>query len=318
MFYSTYIPTNIGRADCAVYSDTKVFDQSHLIRAYNFLTRTGEQPVGVECVKSCVTFMDDPTISWTVHEVYFAYMAYKTAVDNNFGFFIVRDTNGIPQLFVSKNFRNHRILVNALTTRSIIVTNPIRITCVTSMIDKKFPYTFCQEVYRSIEAIEDGASNILSLIIVNSGAADEYVVTNPYVLPYGSHIRTYGVDVLDEFRSIVNGATETESFRKTDIGIERTDSVKWPLIAQVFVSELIKKYDDAKARKSNYVPIYNEDYEDAMYFSTNSRYLVRANSMEFATVTNKQIKKLLNVMANKECNTNSEIETAWRLASAVI
>ena len=317
MFYSTYIPTNIGRSDCAVYSDTKVFDQAHLVRAYNFLTHTGEQSVGVECVKSCVTFMDDPTISWTIHEVYFAYKALKTAVDNNFGFFIVKDLDGIPQLFVSKNFRNHRILVNALTTRSVVLTNPIRITCVTSLIDKKVPYTFCQEVYRNLEAIEDGATNILSLLIVHSGSIDEYVVTNPYTLPYGAYIRTYGADLVEEMRQLTLGVTETESLKFTELGIERIDGITWPLIAPVFAQDLVKRYDDAKARKSNYIPIYDEDLEDALYFSTNSRYLVRAKTLEFATVTNKQIKKLLNVMANKDSNTHSEIEMAWRLASMV-
>jgi hypothetical protein len=94
MFLSTYLPVNVRRTNCAIYSNEKVFPEDKLVKAYQYIT---DVPVdGVVMEDGFITFIDAPEIRWTLPEIYLAYEAYKTAVENNFSFYIVSNDEGIP------------------------------------------------------------------------------------------------------------------------------------------------------------------------------------------------------------------------------
>ena len=55
MFISTYLPVNMHRTNCAVYSSEKVFPEEKLLKAYSFVT--GHAVEGVEWNDGNVVFL---------------------------------------------------------------------------------------------------------------------------------------------------------------------------------------------------------------------------------------------------------------------
>lgn len=317
MFYSTYIPVNVNRMNCAIYSNEKVFDKEHLLRAYEHLKGINCHN-GVTMTHEGVSFIDSPEICWSIAEVYLAHEALMNAEKNKFSFYAVRDLDGIPQLFVSRAFSGQRILVNAFTTRSILVTNPQHVSKIASMIDKQFAYVYCQELYSMLEAISLGNNRYLDALIVGAGSKDEYLVLNQYTITYGNIIDSIGADTIADLNEMVDKKLEkNEQFIQKDGYIKRTDVSYWPtlLVNQVkFISNL---YENCKSKKKNYISICNEDLEDALFMSTNGRYLVKARTLECITIGNTQVRELLKVMSKRQSNTAYDLDWIWRLAGKV-
>ncbi len=317
MFYSTYIPVNVNRVNCAIYSNEKVFDKQHLLQAYEHLSGVCTHN-GVSITNEGISFIDASEISWSIAEVFLAHEALVTAEKNKFSFYAVKDTNGIPQLFVSRAFSGQRILVNAFTTRSILVTNTQHVSKIASMIDKQYPYVYCQELYSVLESINNGNNKYLDALIVGSGTKTEYLVLNQYTVTHGNIIESLGADFIEELRDLVdNKKDQTENFTQKDGYVKRLNLSYWPTLLVAQVKFIIGLYDYCKSKKKNYISINNEEMEDALFLSTNGRYLVHSKTLECVTIVNPQVREMLRVMSTREANSKYDIDWIWRLADKV-
>lgn len=313
MYRSTYLPVNMNRLNCAVYSAEKVFPKEKLEQAYAFVT--GKSVEGVMWVDGNVTFISDTNINWTIPEIYLAHNALETAMENNFSFFMVKDDNDIPQLFVSKAFKGHRILVNAMTFQTILIGNRQLLNKAASMIDHSYSSLFCFNFFNTVAAIESGSSKFLSAVLVNKDTDEEYMAVNPLTAMYADAVDKYYADELEEMREIrVGNVNETKSFLRIDDTIKRKDLEYWPALPFDHVDWLIETYVKIREKKSNYIPLINDDNEPESFFSVNQRYLVDAASFECIVIKNKSVKELLTALAQKPHNSHDQLMLMWMLA----
>lgn len=316
MFYSTYVPVNVNRVNCAIYSAEKVFDKEHLLQAYDFLTGKNTTN-GIVRTPECISFVDEPSIQWSMPEVFLAYEALQVAEKNKFSFFTIKDTNSIPQLFVSKAFAGQRILVNALTNRSILLTNPQYVSKVASMIDKSYSYVYCQGLYSVLESISEGSNRYLDAVLIGAGSKDEYMALNHYTISHGNVINYVGADVIEELREVLDSGVSNETFAIADGNVRRLDLSYWPSLLISQARTLVSSYDKCISKKLNYVAIRNDDMVDGLYISTNGKYLVHAETLECVPISNAQVRELLYVMMHKDTNPNYDLDWIWRLANKV-
>lgn len=316
MFYSTYLPVNMNRTECVIYSRDKSFPLEMLLQAHAVFT--GTEVEGVNFEGGVVTFDNDPSVHWTMSEVFLALNAYSVAKDNNFSFFIVRSTEGVPQLFVSSQFYGHRILVNAINMRSVLVGQQYLLSKITSIIDKRADYKYCQDLFDAISGIVGGSSKILQALICNKGTDDETLCVNPLTTMYNEATVYYAKDLIDDFVAVLNDKTldtgsvafENNKFVRHDLGDW------WPPMNVDHVMGIIELYNKTLDKKSSYIPIVDQEYAPKLYFSVNKRYLVNAVTFECVILKNQNLKELLTIMANNSTNSQGEIQLVWMLAKS--
>ena len=316
MFYSNYIPVNMNRSNCAIFSSDKVFPEKKLLDAHLFLTNG--QSSGISLEDGLIHFIDDPSIQWTVPEVYLAHEAYVVAKTNNFSFYMVRDNTDIPLLFVSKAFNGHRILVNALNMQSILVGKQYIVNKIASMIDKKASATYCYNMFTVLRDIESGSGKYLSGLIIRRDSDDECVITSPITTLYSDYTTIWGVDWINELRTMYNDPEATcDSVAINNDGLFiRKDLNACPAMERDFVKYLLALYDSLKEKKSNYLEILNDDGEAQFYFSTNSRYLVNAKTFECVVIKNQHTKSLLNTYATLPHVPSEQLTMIWEIAKS--
>lgn len=313
MFISTYLPVNMHRTNCAVYSSEKVFPEEKLLKAYSFVT--GHAVEGVEWNDGNVVFPDDDTTLWTLPEIYLAYEAYNNAAINNFSFYMVKDNDNIPQLFISKSFKGHRILVNAFTMHSVIVGKVNLVAKVASMIDKTASSHYCVDLFNTIRDIEKGSAKFLKALIVNRDSEYEYMAVSPVLTTLFEVTTTYSVTALNDLRDLRDGnKTVTPTFKCEDNKYINLNNQSWPTMSSDHVNYIIDTYDATKEKRSNYVELCNEDYVTELYFSTNYRYLVDAKTFECVVIKNQHTRDLLISLSKRVNNTSDELQLAWMLA----
>lgn len=316
MFYSTYLPVNMNRTECVVYSVDKAFPIEMLLKAHAVVT--GTEIDGVTFDTGIISFDSDPDIHWTVPEIFLALEAYNVANENNFSFFVIRSVEGVPQLFVSTQFYGHRILVNAINMKSILVGQQHLLSKITSLIDKRAEYKYCQDLFDAVSTIVKGSSKILQGLICNKGEEDETLCVNPLTTLYNDATVYYGLDLIEDFRKVMNDHTlrtgsvafENNKFVRTDLGDW------WPPMNMEHVTSIIELYNKTLEKKSSYVPIVDGDYAPKLYFSVNKRYLVNADTFECVCVKNQHLKDLLTIMAKNRNNSQSELLMIWMLAKS--
>lgn len=315
MFLSTYVPVNMHRMNCAVYSNEKSFPEEKLLSAYAMVN--GENAEGVYMRDSCVMFIDDPTIHWTLPEIYLAYEAYRQAKLSNFSYYAAKDKNGIPQLYISKSFRGHRLLVNAFSMHTILLGNTQLVAKAASLIDKTLTNRDSVDLFNTMVAIESGSSKFLPACIVYRDTADEYMAVSPIMTP-GAAINTmYGSDEMEEIVHLYNGKEPLDGFSyvKTANGdFHRTDVNTDAVLPGDVARYLVDVYSRAKEKKSNYVELRNENFVVEMYFSTNHRYLVNARTFECIVIKNQHVKTLLTAYAKQYTISSDQLQLAWMLA----
>ena len=314
MFTSTYLPVNMNRTNCAVYSSEKVFPKDKLLKAYALLTYNAVS--GVHLREGKIGFLDSPEIEWTIPEVYLAYEAYKQAEENDFSYYIVKDAEGIPQLFISKAFKGHRLLVNAFTMKTILLGNRQLVNKAASLIDKTVTSLYSINLFNTLKAIESGSAKFLQAIIVNKDTDEEYMAVNPMTTVLSDVTTEYYRDALDELRAIQDDHNVvTESFYFDEDHFVRKDLPNsWEPMSSAHVKYLLETYDKVSAKKSNYIPICNEKYVPELYFSTNYRYLVDAKTFECVIIKNQHTKSLLTSFATKGIISSDQCMLAWQLA----
>lgn len=325
MYYSTYIPVNINRQNGAIHSRREKFAVTKLCEAHNLLCKVtpncdeeieeGVTSGDAYMEDGVVKFHTDLTIQWTIPEVFLAYEALKTARETNFCFYAVLDEEGIPQLFVSKMFKGHRMVVNAFTMKSILLGNKQLITKVASMIDHKVDRITSQLMFDTLLNMENGDCKYLSAVICNKGTLDEYMAVSPMTNLYSDYSVVYGIDYINEFKEIIDkGASVTESFTVTNERLTHNKLATFPPMAMEHVRHIVELYDKTKEKKSNYVELNSDEYLTLYYYSTNGRYLINATTFECVVVDNQNVKKLLTSFVTKGICSTDGLNLAWRLA----
>ena len=302
------------RKNCAVYSNEKVFPEDKLLKAYAFITnRTAD---GVYLNEGNVAFLDSPETTWTYPEIYLAYEAYHQAAVNNFSFYSVKDEHGIPQLYISKAFKGHRILVNAFTMHSVILGNKQLVNKVASLIDKTASCHYCVDLFNTLQAIESGSAKFLPAVLVMKDQDEEYMAVSPLTTVMSEMTTSYASDLIDEFRSVhADRSVVTESVKFENDRFIRTDLPKsWQPMSVDHVEYIINTYDKIREKKSNYVELNNENYETELFFSTNYRYLVNAKTFECIVIKNQHTKSLLIDFASRNTIPTDKLQLAWMLA----
>lgn len=318
MYLSSYIPVKEDTADGkkGVFYSTKYFDAKLLSLAVALASDPDSSIPGVKLSMGNIYFDETPDVSWPTYEIFMANKVLTVAEDTGFWFTPIYDNNGVPQLYVSIPFHERVVIVNALTNHTLLLRNKVHIAAVRQLVSGKESYIWLQRMFMMLESIDTNTAKVLSAVRVTTPEGDQYMVTNPYVYPYRNGIRTYGVDVLDELRELLSGKKrKTESFEIGATGIRRKDMPNYPIITRDSAKVLIETYDTLIENKSNYIAIYDGDMEDYLYWSTNRRYLVRADSLECVVVTAENIKNLLSIVSDGGANDTKGLDLIWRLAS---
>lgn len=314
MFHSTYIPVQQDGHD-GIYHATKYFDGGRLKLAVQLLKNPGSEVEGVKISAGNVYFTDDKTLAWPVFEVFMAHNALKIAEESDFWFTPIKSKDDVIQLFISKQFHERCILVNALTMHSLLLKNKAHIQTLQNLKSGVRSYVYLQRLFIMLEGVDVGTMSILSAIRATTPDGEQYMVTNPYTYPFHDEIDSYSVEILEEFRQILKDKVRrTESFESSHGNIIRIDGAPFPVIPKDIASTLVKTYDTIVENKSNYIAVYNPDMEDYLYWSTNKRYLVRADTLECVIVKNDFVKKLLSTVADGGVNDPSHLDLIWRLA----
>lgn len=314
MFISNYIPVNVNRTNCAVYSESKVFPKDKLMNAVAALK--GDAVPGVVLEDGVVSFVDDPTTQWTVAEVYLANETLLVAEKNDFSFYMVRDSNGILQLFISKSFKRSRILINAFNMRSVLLTKPQLVNKAASIIDKTYNTAQCANIFNTLRDIENGAAKFLSAVICYRGTDSEILCVNPITTILSETQRMYPTEFIEELRKVMlDHECESELVRYEGgkyIPVENANT--YDVMKESFVKDLIATYDRVMSNKSNYIPLNDENFNTRLYYSTNHRYLVNAETFECLIIKNQHTRSYLDYLATKMSISHDQLELVWMLA----
>lgn len=315
MFFSTYLPVNLHRSNCTVYSRTKSFPEARLIAAYNLLNGEGDHGTAYIMSNGVVGFVDDPSILWKLPEVFLAYEAYTVAMQENFSFYVIRDEADIPQIFVSKKFCGHRIIVNAFTFKSLLLTDEIHLDKVTALIDKATSRIDGQNVFETLCNINEGKAKYLTSLLVCRGTEDETLFVSPMMSLYSDYTTQYSTELISEYGAVRDGKVpETSSVTTEGCKFIRKDINGYPAFNISHVNFLTSQVEKCYAKKSNYVILGDEDMTPVLFYSTNNRYLVKASTFEIITVTSQLVRNMLNELANNSSNSIDSLNTAWKIA----
>lgn len=315
MYTSTYVPVNMHRLNCAVYSNEKVFPEKKLLKAYEKVSGNGDG-AGVVYSNGVVSFMDEPNVYWSLPEIYLAYNAYQQALKNNFSFYTATNKLGVPQLYISKAFKGCRILIDAYSMKSILLQNPQLVAKATSLIDKKLTNIETVDIFKAMSAIENGSGKFLPGLIVGRDSDDEFMVVSPIMTPWTENMAIYGMDYVAEIEELLaTGQDQVGSAIRSEAGILYENMLNsLPPMPYDVANYIVSLAGKIKEKKSNYVELQDEDYVVHLYFSTNQRYLVNAQTFECVVIKNQHIKSLLTHYASQNNTPRDQLHMAWALA----
>lgn len=316
MFYSRYLPVNIKRKNAGVYTENGFFPAELLQMAETALTNREKASPEVIVEDGVVTFVNNPEYKWSTPDVYLACESLRIAQQENFSFYIVANKEDIPQLFVSKAFKQHRILVNAMNFRTCLVTKPNLIKRVAAMIDGKYDESYCYDVFDVIDHIERGNSRYLDAIICQRDTEDEAMIVNPVTTLYAEDNFIYSKDVIEEYRRLLeNPEAETEYVKIEQDLFVRKNVTGYQPVTPAFAKSIVQLYDKLLEKKNNYLYVNGDDYEVYLYISTNWRYLVNARTLECIVLQNSNVSKLVQSYITDGSTPVSKLKLCWMLAS---
>ena len=312
MFRSKYLPVNVKRCNSAVYTTTNCYPTDLLLQAEEALSHGKGLGTTVLLEDNNVTFVGSPEISWTVPDVYLACESLHVAENNNY---TVCDKEGVPQLFISKAFKKHRLVVLAFTFETVLVTKANLLKRVASMIDHTYDHNFCINFFYTVAALEDNKNKYLSGIIVGRDTEDEAMIVNPITTLYADNNIIYDKQVIEDYRTLLECPTAVcECVEIVDDLFQRKGRINFTPVTKQHAKEMVELYDKMTAKKNNYIDLQNGTYDTLYYVSSNLRYLVNAQTFECVVVKNAYIKRLLQKYVNQG-STTLDLIFCWRMAN---
>lgn len=320
MFTSKFIPVKVKSAnETAVYSAGKIFPAKLLDQAHAFATGTGDDGNNVVIKEGVYTFKTNPEYLWTLADIVQAYNCLKVARDNDFSFYVVFNQRKIPNLFISSRFDTCRILVDAFTYRSVVVTDQTLVRKLSSMIGNSYEDSYLYKLFDMVAAKESGRNRYLDGVICNRYSSEPYLVVNPLLDVNIENGPWYGFDYIEEFRSIVyDQVTETESFIVEGNAIVRKNVSALTPLSIPYACTIVNLCDRLLEKKTDYIPLCRvEDYEEYLYLSTNYKYLVRADTLECATIKNINLRDWILSYAQQDYIPKDIMDTMWKLVDVL-
>lgn len=321
MFTSMFLPVKVkSTPETAVHTDRLIYPANLLEQAYAYANNLEGHNNNVMTADGHITFKSNPEIRWALPNVVLAYEALKVARENNFSFFIVYNTRNTPCLYVSTAFNGHRILVDAYTMRSLIVTKPNIITKLVSMLNKRYEDMYLHDLFEMIKIMETGRSNYLEGIIVDRYEEDPYLAVNPLLDIYYDNSIWFGFDELQELQDIVeNNADETDSYILQGALVHKKNVKTDKPITTAYVKQILKLRDRLLEKKTNYIAMCSkEDFTPALYVSTNFRYLVNNRTFECLTITNVALQEWIRYYAQQTATPRYMLDQLWQVAKVGI
>lgn len=309
-----FVPTNIKRQNCVIYSAEKNYPLDKLERAVSFL-RDNKQ-CGVYYNDSGeVKFVEDDSISWTLTNVYLAYNAYTVAKDAGLSFYCVMNDIKVPELFISNTIHNGRIVVNAHTMESLYVTHPIHRSKLSSLIDKTATIYLCFDLFYMLRNIAEGSANYIHSLLINRGRDDEKMRLSPMMTIGDIDKIDWTPAVIEAMEKVLTKKdTENEYFVLKDFKLMYILSDK-PVFVQTSVAEnIISSYDKLCKKKGNYIPLCDTTGNEILYCSTNLRYLVNARSFQIVTIHSQSTRSVLQVYMQQSKLDYMTLQMVWNLA----
>lgn len=317
MFQSKYLPVNIKRLNATVYSQKATYPVDLLLKAEAAL-RTGfglNKQVLIE--DNTVTFVDCKGIHWSIPEIYLAAEAYHAAEDNDFSFYAVMDDENIPQLFISKAFKKHRVMVNAHTFESVIITREDLVKRAATLIDHQYSFQYCMDFFKTVKDIDDNKGKYIEAIIIDRYSDDESMVVSPLISLYAEDNNMYSKEVITDYRTLLERpGTDCEYVQECRDKLSRKNVAGYQPVTKLWAQQVVDMYDKCKAKKNNYIALCNEDYEALYYVSSNFRYLVNARNFEYKVITNMYMKNLLQKYAVKDNIDDKSLHYCWDMVNA--
>lgn len=305
MYFSKYLPVKVfSTVEASVHTDEQVYPWRLLKEAYDHLT--GEPSDNVVINNGNICFKSDPDVRWFMHDIVNAYELFQVARESKFTFYPIKDTNGTISLYTSSTFKEHRLLVDAFTMRTVIVTKPTLVKKLSNMVDRKFPTRYLLRVFQYAESLEKGYKNYLDGWIVNPNDEDGYMCVNPLTALYDDNGIWYNWGELAELEKIVyKGVTETERFVLRATLVTRTDLTVYTPMSLTWCKYVVDLWHKLRDRNRSYIDVIDSDtYGPAFYVSGDLNHFISAETGEHITVKNKSFKEVL-----QSCVKNVYIDT---------
>lgn len=315
MYTSRFLPVKVQSAsEAAVHTAECIYPWKLLEEAHDHLTGV-TQSSNVILSNNNIRFASDPDIRWFMCDVVNAYEYFLTAKNNKFSFFPIYSTKGVASLYVSTIFKNTRLLVDAYSMSTVLVTKQQLIKKLSSMIDQRYEVSLLLDIFRYARLLESGSKNFLDAWLVNPLSEEGYVAVNPVTALYTDNTLWYAQDVLEEIESIVKGeCDETDTFILQANCIDRKDLSYWTPMSMDWCKYIVETWRKLESRSRSYIPLaLNDTYEPACYCSTDFCHVVRASTGEHVTVKNKNFKDTLRACVKEEFITPSAFYTLWEV-----
>ena len=295
MFKSKFLPVKVLSAtEASVHTSEQVYPYPLLKEAYEHLN--GNLSSNVIITKNGnITFASNPDILWFMVDVVKAYEYFSVARENKFSFLPIYDSKGVVALYASSVFKNTRLLVDAYTMNTVLVTKTQLIKRLSTMVDHKYNTLHLLDVFRYARLLEDGYKNFLDSWLVSPNADEGYMHVNPLSSLYADNNVWWAFDQLEELEKLVKGeCTETETFVIQANAVDRKDMSKWQPMSMDWCKQLVTSWRKLEERNRSYVPILcDEDYMPICYVSTDLRHVVSAATGECLSVKNKSFRETL-------------------------
>ena len=321
--FNNYIPVNLNRNNATIYSSKDIYPVETLVKVHDALTSGNTNDVVVN--DGIITLLTQPDVKWHLTDFYMAHKAYEVAVENKFSYYAVMNEHDVPALFISKQFHGHRILCNAYTMESVLVSSNNYLSKIASMIDHSYPNKYCMNLFTAISNIYKGSSKYLTGILVHKGNADmTHLRVSPVMAPYINGIEFgYTPSLIEEFREIKDGATQTDSLIYSNGVVSFREDVcdeaecSLPPFKYTYIVDVVNLYDKIVRKNVSYLPIYVETRDGVevhSYISTDGTMLVDANTFECVKLRNSLVIKMFAMFASCDACSASDLQMGWSIA----
>lgn len=315
MFHSKYLPVNLFRENASVHSFKTIYPADLLTLAHEALENDSSADGKVTITSGKVSFLEHPEIVWTVPEIYLAWEAYQTGIENKFSYYVVNSPAGTPALYVSREFKKSRIIVCPYNYRSLILTKPQQLKKVSVMIDKTYPIYYCTDMFNVFANLESHTNDYLDAIIVDRDNSDESLVVSPITALYTEHFTIYSKALLDDYRKIIADHSVITELAAYKNGMLVRQNLKGDYaISEDYAKVLLETYEKAYAKKSNYVEIMDGNFNTIYYVSTNWKYLVDASTFEVVVINGENTRNLVKSCVKEKTVSRDLLYTVWNFA----
>lgn len=318
MFTSKFIPVKVqSEKETTVYSAGKVFPASLLDQVQAYVTGQGDGGNNVVIKEGMYTFKSNPEYLWTLADIVQACEALRVARENQFSFYIVYNNQKIPNLFISSRFDTCRILVNAFTYRSVIVSDPQLVKKLSSMIGRSYEDAYLDNLFNMIHAKESGRSRYLDGVICNRYSDEAQLTVNPLMDININNGPWYDLSEIEELRQIVyEKVQETENYKVDGSFITKPEVPSAQPISFDYANFLIGLCDRLLEKKTDYITLVDEETcYPYLYLSTNFKYLVKASTFECATISNINLRDWILSYTQQDYIARATMDTMWKLVN---